>query len=1228
MTVEQSFSKLSTIADTVSGAKAMRNPQETIVHYENLADHLWISSEVQQVADNLFTSVRQGNTAWMSLSGQYGFGKTSTAITLWQYARKKNFLAIPPLSCTGFDELAHAVVALAEAQAPKAKTRIRSLFKSVWLEGIEQEAKRDAERYELQPKIMRRLLEDKLNEGLFALDGSCHRFVEFLSKLGELATDWSNGLIIILDELQQLLGPLDARAIIQFREFVWGMRTERTSCGIAISLDAMLEARLSRWAGDILHRIRENTPALQMSNIYTREFPFWLWENLTTQNGSSPLLNSKALSNDVLVSLGQFMERPDLANGPRTVADVFTRANEHYALTQSPYEIPHLVEDIHKGAFRYFGENALVQTTLVQLLKEEWIITDEARLRTVSTLAAFPLGCPPEIWQKSVPSEKIRERVRDELFAPLLVELSNGLALEQLQQIRRSNLNWERELARSWETLPAFDALSEHTPNYIQRIFIPLLFPQNAVEKSKWVQISDDVGAALTNWHRFRGTFDDSFPAREIAIWVGEKEPDNLQRDADLCILFICDSDFHSLAQAELIEQDEVIGIRFRLPILHSFNGQLPVELERCRKYIQPQQFNLAIILHAIHELEAFIGGLLDDNDLESQTYLIQEEKERLQARTFVKNAMDFIFAEVLQGKIKVGKHEFTQRGKEVLHALFVQACRMRFGNYETLIHTPRWRENLKAYRNCLASESLNIMQQQGREEIKGQKGELLEKFFDQKSSAAGDSFLRLLGSLINFGGSPENFSIRLSLHPAETALLNYLKRTKPNNYIPFNSATEFLRHQGYLETEVEEIVALLADRELIRIDENNDLSVIQNTEIIRQDLFNRITETKILLRDLGENELDELLENSTFKFLQSYGNELEKRLQDKLLAKITQLRNEIDNNNLRIGTVSSFYIEEIFSQTEISQHLSGIAEKLKETKGSLIKNLRKESELAKIELKKSEKNLVEWVREWQKRQELFFASTSRLQKRVEVFSSRANEFEKWVALNQQLYSTRLLCGKLTDSEPEYEIMLDRLTDEWREKFASDPWTTVFNVDEFSKNISAIQSNVQRQIFSLSQAFSSELEFFRNEFGTLLIVKEEPPAFEVNSIEHNSIIQTFHNLYAWMLDVLRKAVENCQCRKESGERWSAPNSASWKELIEQINTSLENCSRNPDFNTVKNCATKLLKLVAGFASEQGIENMEIESTHFDNPDQPPDFAELEKNFRAGLIIIKIELRKK
>src|SRR5207248_1269120 len=122
--------------------------------------------------------------------------------------------------------------------------------------------------------------------------------------------------------------------LTRLREFVWGLRTERSPCGLVLSLDSRLEQRLAEWAADLLHRIREHGPTLNLAEVYTRDFPAWLWQRLTQREGEKQaLLDPGSLDADVLLALGQLVERPDLANGPRTVIDVFTRAGEHRAGT-------------------------------------------------------------------------------------------------------------------------------------------------------------------------------------------------------------------------------------------------------------------------------------------------------------------------------------------------------------------------------------------------------------------------------------------------------------------------------------------------------------------------------------------------------------------------------------------------------------------------------------------------------------------------------------------------------------------------------------------------------------------------------------------------------------------------------------------------------------------------------------------------------------------------------
>src|SRR5262249_886536 len=261
-------------------------------------------------------------------------------------------------------ELAQGIAALASALHPQGHSRIDRLFRRVWDRGLDEAVQADARRYELPSRTVRRVLQDKIRAGQISLDGQCHRLGGLPSAPGWAGVAGGGGMGVGVGELQEVVGPLDPGSVIQFREFVWGLRTEQSPCGVVVCLDAMLEARLARWAADLLHRIREGGPTLQLAEVYTSDFPSWLWDRLTTANGSPARADPGALSPDGLHSLGQFVERPDLANGPRTVVDVFCRAISRFDDTKRRYDIDDLVDDLHGGIFRYFGEGAPVQRTL------------------------------------------------------------------------------------------------------------------------------------------------------------------------------------------------------------------------------------------------------------------------------------------------------------------------------------------------------------------------------------------------------------------------------------------------------------------------------------------------------------------------------------------------------------------------------------------------------------------------------------------------------------------------------------------------------------------------------------------------------------------------------------------------------------------------------------------------------------------------------------------------
>ena len=1212
------------IADTVSGSAARENPKQTLEHYNRLANQFWLSSKVSEVADNVFSGVQTGQTRWGSLSGPYGFGKTASAIALWAHARDSEFLAIPPLSCTNFNELATGIAALAGVQNPKIKRQVDKLFRDVFTEGLKPMVQADAKRYAVPPQTVRKIYNDKFSAGQFTVDSHPHRTVEFLSKLAELATENSKGLVIILDELQQLLGPLDARAIVQFREFVWGLRTERSPCGVILALDSLLEARLARWASDILHRIRESGPALQLTDIYTREFPEWLWNKFSSNGKQASLLPSAALSENVLTSLGQFVERPDLANGPRTVVDVFSRSIIHYQKTKSSYDIPNLVDDIHQGRFRYFGEGAAVQSRLTQIFSDEWILKDEGRQKLVTTLAAFPQGCSKKILHDQISDKEQIKKARSELFAPLLVELSDGLALEPLQQVRRTRTNWEQILSRCWETLPAHDALVAHAPEMIRRILIPVIFPKGTPTKPIWESLSDDSRDALTGWHLLQGTFDNAYPRREVALYVAEKEPEFWPEDVDVSIALVCDTSMDPGidSKAELLDKNDGSCILMRLSILKLLVDRIPADLQRYEKYIQPEPFRPLTILAALHDIEAFLGTLIGNPDDNDTPLLPEEQVEMEKGKAFTKIVIDFILRELLNGTVDMETTApISLRGPELLRALFIQACRRRFPQYQTLATTAKWQDVLSDYREGLKS-GLSPAERQGRKEIIMPKGEVYEALFGQMSTAAGDSFIKKLGPFIQTKNNSESFSLCLTMHPAEDALISYFKGLSNYQSIPFDAAVEFLHHQGYIETETEEIVKILIDRECLAKNSNGSLRFIPSAEIERSRLLDKIAEINEKLHSL-ERTYDAVSthnKNTSIVYLQEHLNQQQTRLETAVEQQMIDLENSVHTLQNLIGTVKAANLTAEWLDSDLSTHLKSISSKLKDTQDNLLKTLRKE--LRRVE---KEINLfsgptdVEWAITQKDKKISLSGTLQRLQNRLTEFEERAEALTSWQVLNSQLRSTDVLCAKVGETEHGPAQALSQLLTEFKERFAADSWDPLFTATEFSERLGSIQSEVQGLLYSHFQNFNTELAEIRHQFNSLLS-STPPPIFDIlteRNQQNHSIHKSFQKLYQWTFEGFRTVVIDCQKEAENGIQWRDPDNEgrSWRKLQTEVEEVLWADEEPLSFEVVQRIGSKVLLIQRGFT--EAIFGL------FDNSDQPPDFEKLEQLFQKGQIQIQV-----
>jgi hypothetical protein len=1179
---------------------------------------------VQQLADGALSEVRGGRTRWASLSGPYGYGKTAAGITVWRHARALGFTAIPPLSCSNFDELGHGIAALASALHPEARTRIDRLFRRIWERGLDEAVQADARRYELPTRKVRRLLQDKVHAGQISLDGQCHRLVEFLSELGQLVAGWSGGLVVVLDELQQLLGPLDTRSVIQFREFVWGLRTEQSPCGVVVCLDAMLEARLARWAADLLHRIRESGPTLQLAEVYTSEFPGWLWDQLTTANGTPARADRRALSPDVLLSLGQFVERPDLANGPRTVVDVFCRAISRFNAERSRYEVADLVSDLHDGAFRYFGEGAPVQRALTELLKDDWLGADLGRTTLVRTLAAFPRGCPTVIAAAALGSEDRLAAVRADLFGPLLIDLPEGLALERLQQVRRPIADWEHVLARCWDTLPAQDSLLAHAPDMVWRVLGARLFPECPGSDEHWERTSDDSVTALTGWRFLRGSFDDDFPQREVALWIGTGTPPDWPDGVDLAVALVCDGAATAEASALLDTDQTVPRLTLRLPLLRPLSEYVPAELERYHKYVQPEPFRSLTVVAAVHELEALAGRLHSASHNEPGSDA--GGNDLLPAlQSFVDITVAFLLREVLQGGVNLGpRTSVKQRGVELVRALFSTACRSQFPGYRTLATHHHWTELLATYRKALRAPSTSDSQRRGEAAVTGAKADLLRTVFGQKSAAVADSFLRLLGPLVTVSGSADTFSLQLTPHPGETLALEYLRRAGRKRGVPLAAVQEALRHAGYLASEAEALVGLLTDRGLV-VATGGGLRPVVEGRTEREQAQREIDALSArLLKLLDGAAIPEVTEGRTLRDLWAHLDSLRRLLEGTLTAVTARVEHQGARLREMLGAVRAEVIPLDWVKSDVSTHLLGIAKLLNRTRDGLIRGLEREVGRTDDELARAEAEAEAWAIGWRRRLPSFERIWGDLGQRVEDFLAQAAAQRAWLPLNERLASLAALGAKVSASDPALDRSVRSLVADLRQHFATGDWTPVLNHEDVAARVSGLESQAHGLLFSRVRAYLGELDTLRVRFNDFL----SGPAPQVAGLggprRAEDAGPDFARLYAWAAQGFKAAAERLRARRGRGQAWRHPTrkSQSWTDIDGQLARALAAVRSAPDFASVTRLGELLLLARQGFliaAAERG--EAVYEGAEFDM-----DLSELAKLLADGVVRVQVTWR--
>lgn len=746
------------------------------------------------------TAVRSSDTPKGCLVAPFGYGKTASAIGIWRACQKEGLLAVPPVSCGSFTELASAIRDWLTFALPEHAGRIDAAHERFLEMSAEVLARRDEREFGIPFDQAHAAIRDKLERGYLDFEDVSLNLLAFLERATTLALEAGyGGLTVLIDEFQQLLGNATKGTLVALRQLVWGLRTRKLPFGLLITMDPDTERTLADRAGDILHRIKDDGLYLNLQRVYDREFPARLWH----QYGAVLGLNDRereAIDRAALDALGQLCERDDLSNGPRMVINALQLAAARGETPATgPYTPLNLIDDLLSGAIQFDGDRSILPTLLGELLNFPYFERSQSLAAALKLLAAFPRGCPQEVARRYGLSEAWT-RLGDELRGEIVTELDEGLTLVELQRVGRPANRLNSLLRRYWMQVTDLQLFAEDAPRSFAEVVLPLLFPPKKHDLSGWAGL-EDVQLSPEGAYRgvIEGTSSPRFPLRRVAVRVVSEPIDeaDIPDDVDFSLLFRLT--LEPKAESKVWVSLHKACVEVTLALGRTAEDGLRGGLAWIEHYLSPQPITPALVLSLLRYLAREGGGGASARDQAR----VEDTVARLQA---------WLLAEMLPPSA-FGADGFSviQAGQAGLQELLFDLGSHRWPNYHPLALHQHWVRLLADYEAALGrippAARVGVMPFI---ETKAHIAAVL----GQARHAGFESRAKLYGELLRIDRwSGDEAAVAFLPHAAELRLATAVREA---GRMAHDDAYRLLRSAGYAAPEARVLISLARLRGLV----------------------------------------------------------------------------------------------------------------------------------------------------------------------------------------------------------------------------------------------------------------------------------------------------------------------------------------------------------------------------------------------------------------------------
>ena len=826
------------ILKTANARELEQAPQDVLQRYQTYAlTHVPLGETSKQLANLQRVITKNKTCAIGTIVGPYGYGKTSTAVHLWNELSQRQILTVPPFLWVNLQQLVTAVYYWTRFEFKRGPAAYLEPLDELY----EQYAGVGLDRVgdELDPETARAWFE----KGLLNLELRPQDVVTFFSQVAELAQQAGyQGLAIFTDELQATVAeykPSRDQFFNDLFQIVKDTLGRPGNWALINSMDDDTEGIISRLRADLLQRMQHSALYFRVEEVYNRrQYPAELWQAFEGRFGFD---GSDVILPETLESIGQIASRNDLGAGPRMVTKVLSLAVDHYDQSHKPYTPLNFVNDFLNGLV-HFDQRGKFPAAVNKALENAEVVASGTLQDVVKLLAAYPTGCPDDMLAYFNLLDSFSA------FPPLarkelIVRRAEGHTLRYLLEEDRPPEQIEQRLTQEFVAryAPGPKYAWMAATGFLEQVLLEETFSRDWKTGKLTNQQRGDAKYQL---RALTGTFDRRYPQRKLTLAIAampqSPAPDweKLDPEANVELRFEFNYGLSSAEPSQLLiatDRPDVAVFQFNLNAVDKEGAQkiLPDVLF---DYYNADQMTPQLALALVQYMFAHSGDQPDD-----------VHRVRAMAAPLRQFALTLLLGEDLS----VNRDEFVSGmvGYERIKDLFRVQCQLLYPRYQTLVTGKRWQQELQQYNYALdrVINDEGVAVARGRRPWETTKERAADTFTIPKRSLTRlETLLDGLENLIvkeEYSGRQASSPIRLrfQLHPLEEQWLEELEESEETAFYegmqaPAVYAIELIRQaqaQGYTLEELREVMGLMQSRQFVTLDQRKNMLIRRIDNIV-----------------------------------------------------------------------------------------------------------------------------------------------------------------------------------------------------------------------------------------------------------------------------------------------------------------------------------------------------------------------------------------------------------